>query len=87
MNTETNATQTREDNLEHIFCQFLKMVREMRNKQIDADMNNGADRHSSKRVANGKVDQAMAQMGITEETNLDDAKIMFSRMKTKKIRV
>lgn len=86
LNTMNAETYTREDNLQHIFCQFLKLVRDMRKKQSDADNHNGADRHKSKHAANLKVDQAMAQMGITEDTDLDDAIIMFRNMKVKKQR-
>lgn len=85
--SEQMHTQTREDNLQWTFCQFLKLVREMRAKQNAADLLHGAERHAAKHQANKKVDDAMAQMGITDETDLDDAVIMFSRMKTKKERL
>lgn len=84
MNAEINAQYTREDNLEWVFCQFLKLVRDMRTKQYLADMHNGSDRHAAKHAANAKVDQALAQMGIDEDTDLDNARIMFRNMKVKK---
>lgn len=83
-NAETNTTYTREDNLQWVFCQFLKLVRDMRIKQNEADEKHGAERHRLKHTANARVDQALAEMGITEDTDLDDAIIMFRNMKVKK---
>lgn len=68
MNNTTS--QTREQKLEAALLQFIKMVAAMRRAQTDFDTHFGSERRAIKHSHQGKVDAALATMGVTDGTDL-----------------